>query len=83
MTVADFLGHEEHVKDDFHAGITQRLQVGIYTIPEVGMVGETEESLKKKGVAYTWDGRTIGKMRVAGSSATWMAFLSCSFVRTI
>jgi NAD(P) transhydrogenase len=52
VTVADFLGHEEHVKDAFHAGITQRLQVGIYTIPEVGMVGETEESLKKKGVAY-------------------------------
>jgi hypothetical protein len=25
---------------------------GIYTIPEVSMVGETEESLKKKGVAY-------------------------------
>src|SRR5580698_1771279 len=27
VTVADFLGHEEHVKDAFHAGITQRLQV--------------------------------------------------------
>lgn len=25
---------------------------GIYTIPEVSMVGETEEGLKKKGVAY-------------------------------
>jgi NAD(P) transhydrogenase len=25
---------------------------GIYTIPEASMVGETEESLKKKGVAY-------------------------------
>ena len=25
---------------------------GIYTIPEVSMVGETEESLKKKGVDY-------------------------------
>ncbi len=25
---------------------------GIYTIPEVGMAGETEESLKKTGVAY-------------------------------
>src|ERR1700738_1160237 len=24
VTVADFLGHEEHVKDAFHAGITQR-----------------------------------------------------------
>jgi NAD(P) transhydrogenase len=27
VTVADFLGHEEHVKDAFHASITQRLQV--------------------------------------------------------
>jgi NAD(P) transhydrogenase len=27
VTVTDFLGHEEHVKDAFHAGITQRLQV--------------------------------------------------------
>jgi len=25
---------------------------GIYTIPEVSMVGETEESLKKKGIDY-------------------------------
>jgi NAD(P) transhydrogenase len=27
VTVADFLGHEEHVKDAFHASFTQRLQV--------------------------------------------------------
>ena len=27
VTVADFLGHEEHVKDAFHASVTQRLQV--------------------------------------------------------
>src|ERR1700732_3719637 len=27
VTVADFLGHEEHVKDAFRAGITQRLQM--------------------------------------------------------
>src|SRR6202045_2353782 len=27
VTVADFLGHEEHVKEAFHVGITQRLQV--------------------------------------------------------
>jgi NAD(P) transhydrogenase len=42
---------------------------GIYTIPEVGMVGETEDSLKKSGVPYVvgranyWDnarGRIIG-----------------------
>lgn len=27
VTVADFLGHEEHVKDAFHESITQRLQI--------------------------------------------------------
>jgi NAD(P) transhydrogenase len=34
------------------SGITSFLPNGIYTIPEVSTVGETEESLKKKGVAY-------------------------------
>jgi NAD(P) transhydrogenase len=28
------------------------LPIGLYTIPEVSMVGETEESLKQKGIAY-------------------------------
>ena len=32
--------------------ISPLLPNGIYTIPEVGMLGETEESLKKKGIAY-------------------------------
>jgi NAD(P) transhydrogenase len=32
--------------------ISPLLPNGIYTIPEVSMVGETEESLKKDGVAY-------------------------------
>jgi pyruvate/2-oxoglutarate dehydrogenase complex dihydrolipoamide dehydrogenase (E3) component len=32
--------------------ISPLLPNGIYTIPEVSMVGETEESLKKKGIAY-------------------------------
>jgi NAD(P) transhydrogenase len=49
--------------------ISPLLPNGIYTIPEVSMVGETEESLKKKGVAYIvgranyWEnarGRIIG-----------------------
>ena len=56
------------------SAISPLLPNGIYTIPEVSMVGETEESLKKKGVAYIVDGRTIGKMRAAGSSATRTAF---------
>ena len=51
------------------SAISPVLPNGIYTIPEVGMVGETEESLKKAGVAYFvgrakyWDnarGRIIG-----------------------
>jgi NAD(P) transhydrogenase len=51
------------------SALSPLLPNGIYTIPEVGMVGETEESLKKKGVAYFvgranyWDnarGRIIG-----------------------
>jgi NAD(P) transhydrogenase len=32
--------------------ISPLLPNGIYTIPEASMIGETEESLKKKGVAY-------------------------------
>jgi NAD(P) transhydrogenase len=32
--------------------ISPLLPNGIYTIPEVSMVGETEESLKQKGIAY-------------------------------
>jgi NAD(P) transhydrogenase len=34
------------------AGLSPLLPNGIYTIPEVSMIGETEESLKKKGVDY-------------------------------
>jgi NAD(P) transhydrogenase len=34
------------------SAISPLLPNGIYTIPEVGMVGETEESLKQKGIAY-------------------------------
>src|ERR1700746_3911982 len=51
------------------SAISPLLPNGIYTIPEVSMVGETEESFKKKGVAYIvgranyWEnarGRIIG-----------------------
>jgi NAD(P) transhydrogenase len=34
------------------AGLPPLLPTGIYTIPEVSMVGETEETLKKQGVDY-------------------------------
>jgi NAD(P) transhydrogenase len=37
---------------EVRAGISHLLPNGIYTIPEVSMVGETEESLKKQGVDY-------------------------------
>jgi NAD(P) transhydrogenase len=33
-------------------GLSPLLPNGIYTIPEVSMIGETEESLKKKGIDY-------------------------------
>lgn len=33
-------------------GLPSLLPTGIYTIPEASMVGETEESLKKKGIDY-------------------------------
>jgi NAD(P) transhydrogenase len=51
------------------SAISPLLPNGIYTIPEVSMVGETEESLRKKGMAYLvgkatyWEnarGRIIG-----------------------
>jgi NAD(P) transhydrogenase len=35
-----------------HTGLPKLLPTGIYTIPEAGMVGETEESLKQQGVDY-------------------------------
>ena len=34
------------------SAISPLLPNGVYTIPEVSMVGETEESLKKKGITY-------------------------------
>jgi NAD(P) transhydrogenase len=37
---------------DVRAGISHLLPNGIYTIPEVSMVGATEESLQKQGVDY-------------------------------
>jgi NAD(P) transhydrogenase len=37
---------------EVRTGISHLLPNGIYTIPEVSMVGETEESLKRQGVDY-------------------------------
>jgi NAD(P) transhydrogenase len=35
-----------------YSGTPQLLPHGVWTIPEVGMAGETEDSLKRNGVAY-------------------------------
>ena len=51
------------------AGISPVLPNGIYTIPEVSMVGETEESLKKQGVDYVVgraDYRSNARGRIIG-----------------
>jgi NAD(P) transhydrogenase len=36
----------------FKDRVSEVLPYGIYAIPEIGMVGETEEELRRKGVAY-------------------------------
>jgi NAD(P) transhydrogenase len=43
--------------------LTDLLPVGIYTIPEVSAVGETEESLRAKGHAYV-----VGKASLVGNA---------------
>lgn len=43
-----------------NGGLSPLLPNGIYTIPEVSMLGETEESLKKKGIEYF-----VGRARYA------------------
>ena len=54
------------------------LPAGIYTIPEVGMVGETEESLLRKGVDYV-AGRgpchSIARGRIIGDTAGLLKLL--------
>ena len=37
---------------EFEVGATSVLPYGIYTVPEIGMVGETEQQLIQKGVEY-------------------------------
>ncbi len=49
----------------------QHLQpYGIFTIPEISMVGETEESLTTRCVPYEVVRRTTARSRAARSSAT-------------
>jgi NAD(P) transhydrogenase len=37
---------------EFEVGSTSVLPYGIYTVPEIGMVGETEQALRQKGIEY-------------------------------
>ena len=46
------------------------LPTGVYTIPEVGMVGETEESLKRAGSTTLWAGGHTFRAPGVESSAT-------------
>jgi NAD(P) transhydrogenase len=51
---------------------------GIYTIPEVGMVGATEESLKRQGVDYVVGHasyRDNARGRIIGDSAGFLKLL--------
>jgi NAD(P) transhydrogenase len=51
---------------------------GIFTIPEIGMVGETEESLKKNGIAYRVGRasyRNCGRGRIIGDPAGFLKLL--------
>jgi NAD(P) transhydrogenase len=58
--------------------ISHRLPIGIYTIPEVAMVGATEESLNRQGVDYVagrasyWDS---GRGRIIGDSDGFLKLL--------
>lgn len=47
----------------FSMDLDPLLPSGIYTIPEVSMVGETEESLRKKGIPYI-----VGRARYADNA---------------
>ena len=51
----------------FRSEFPDVLPTGVYTIPEVGMVGETEQSLQQKGVPYvvgrsSYDASTRGRI---------------------
>ena len=50
--------------------IPRLLPFGIYTIPEIGTVGDTEEALKRKGIDYIVGTCVLPGQLAAGSSAT-------------
>ena len=59
-------------------GLPALLPTGIFTIPEVSMVGETEETLKKKGIDYVvgrWSFSNSIRGRIIGDSDGFLKLL--------
>ncbi|HTV42977.1 MAG TPA: Si-specific NAD(P)(+) transhydrogenase [Candidatus Sulfotelmatobacter sp.] len=60
------------------AGLPSLLPTGIFTIPEVSMVGETEETLKKKGIDYVvgrWPFSNSIRGRIIGDTNGFLKLL--------
>ena len=70
----------------FHTGyktdLAPLLPTGIYTIPEVSMVGAAEEDLKSKGVNYVVERTLYAHCAAARSSAIRSDSSSCCSVAT-
>ena len=63
---------------DPRAGLPALLPTGIYTIPEASMVGETEETLKKKGIDYVvgrWPFANSIRGRIIGETTGFLKLL--------
>jgi NAD(P) transhydrogenase len=58
--------------------LTDLLPVGIYTIPEVSAVGETEESLRAKGRAYV-----VGKASLVGNARANLVGEAVGFLKLL
>jgi NAD(P) transhydrogenase len=58
--------------------VSDLLPVGIYTIPEVSSVGESEESLKKKGIPYV-----VGKTPLAENARANLIGEAVGFLKII
>ena len=54
---------------ELQATLAPMLPYGIYTIPEVSMAGETEESLSAKGIPYVGRARRRSSPTRAGRSS--------------
>jgi len=63
---------------DFRTQLSGEVPTGIYTIPELGSVGETEESLQKKGIPYVvGKGSFVENARanLIGEAVGWLKIL--------